>query len=150
MAVYTYTGRLTDLGEAPFPGASPRLRVEPETAGTTSDPFTPTGPGATRAILIPVAPDGTFTVDLIASVDLIPNTRYILRCDWFTTGSSGQEVLAGWSEWRFTALIGGGPISTMPNAPVTRVWYSITPPPVQRPGISWVHPNTGDVREWSD
>lgn len=149
MATYTYTGRLTDLGESPFPGASPRLWVAPENEGSF-DPFTPAGPGASRRIPIQLGDDGAFSVDLVASVDLSPPTRYLLRCDWFTTSEAGSEVLAGWSEWRFTALIGGGPISTMPDGVFTRVWYSITPPPVSRPGIIWVHPNTGDVREWSD
>lgn len=149
MATYTYTGRLTDLGESPFPEAYPRLWVEPEKTQPFG-PFTPSGPGADRRITIPLASNGTFSVDLVASADLIPPTRYILRCDWFMTGSGGDEVLTGWSEWRFTALIGGGPLSTMPDAPVTRVWFSTTPPPVNRPGVIWVNPVTGDVREWSD
>lgn len=145
MAVYTYTGRLTDLGEAPFPGANPRLRIAPERAV-----FTPNGPGADRDIAVTAGYDGAFAVDLVASVDLIPPTRYVLRCDWFAIGVGGEEVLAGWSEWRFTALIGGGPIATMPDAHLTRVWFSTSPPPANRPGIIWVNPETGDVREWSD
>lgn len=145
MATYTYTGRLTDFGDAPFPGAYPRLRVAPE-----RDSFSASGPAAARDVPVPVASNGTFTVNLIASADLIPPTRYELRCDWLTVDQAGQEVLAGWASWRFTAAIGGGPISTMPDAPMTRVWYSTSPPPVERAGIYWVHPVTGDVREWTD
>lgn len=144
MAVYAYTGKLTDFGEAPFPAATPRLWVQPE-----RDAFTASGPAAARRIPVTVASNGDFTVNLTPSADLTPPTRYALRCDWFTVDVNGVEVLAGWSEWRFTALIGGGPISTMPDGVITRVWYSTTPPPVNRPGIYWVHPVTGDVREWS-
>lgn len=144
MAVYSYTGKLTDFGEAPFPGAQPRLWVEPE-----RDAFSPSGPAASRRILIPVASTGDFSVDLIPSADLTPPTRYALRVEWISVSMDGSEALAGWAEWRFTALIGGGPITTMPDGVITRVWYSITPPPVNRPGIYWVHPVTGDVREWS-
>lgn len=145
MTTYAYTGKLTDFGEAPFPGAHPRLWVAPE-----RDAFGPTGPVAARNIPVPVGPDGTFTVNLTASADLNPPTKYELRCDWFTVDQAGQEVLAGWASWRFTAAIGGGPIITMPDAHITRVWYSASPPPVNRPGIYWVHPVTGDVREWTE
>lgn len=145
MTTYTYTGRLTDLGEAPFPDARPRLRVFPE-----QDTFTPSGIGASRGIPVATGYDGAFVFDLIASADLNPPTLYTLRCNWYTTGAGGTEVLAGWSDWTFTALIGGGPIATMPNAPLTRVWFDTNPPPVNRPGIIWLHPVTGDIREWID
>lgn len=144
MVTYTYTGALTDFGQSPFPDAYPSLLVSPE-----RDAFSPKGPAAARDVPVAVASDGTFAVELIASADLIPATRYELRCDWFTVDHDGQEVLAGWASWRFTAAIGGGPISTMPDAVITRVWYSTSPPPVERPGIYWVNPVTGDVKEWS-
>ncbi|MEQ6899473.1 hypothetical protein [Microbacterium sp. KR10-403] len=145
MTTYSYTGKLTDFGEAPFASAIPRLWVAPE-----GDAFAPGGPAAARRIPVTVASDGSFSVALVASADLLPPTRYALRCEWLTADASGQEVLAGWAEWVFTAAIGGGPISTMPNLPITRVWYATTAPPVNRSGIYWVHPTTGDVREWVD
>lgn len=143
MAVYAYTGKLTDFGEAPFPEAVPRLWVEPE-----RDAFSPSGPSAARRIPVVVAADGSFSVNLTASIDLVPPTRYALRCDWFRVDIAGTEVLAGWAQWDFTAQPGGGPIATMPGV-LTRVWYDTTPPPVERSGIYWIHPVTGDVKVWS-
>lgn len=138
MATYTYTGRLTDFGEKPFLTATPKLWVEPEHPA-----FSDTGPAVARRILITVASNGSFSVDLVASADLTPNTRYRLRCEWLDSG-----VLAGWTEWIFTALIGGGSIADMPDSVITNVWYAVSPPPVNRSGIYWIHPTTGDVREW--
>lgn len=138
MAVYAYTGKLTDFSDAPVPDATAELYVEPERSA-----MSPTGPAATRRIPITVASDGTFSVGLVASVDLVPNTKYSLRCEW--TDIAGNP--AGWSQWDFTAQPGGGPIATMPGV-MTRVWYSTTQPPVNVPGIYWIHPTTGDVKEW--
>lgn len=143
MAVYDYTGKLTDFTEAPFPDAVPRLYVVPN-----GDAFSPTGPSSKRSIPVDVASNGTFSISLQASIDLVPPTAYTLRCDWFTSTAVGQEVPAGWSEWEFTAQPGGGPIATMPNK-ITRVWYSTSQPPVDRAGIYWIHPTTGDVKEWT-
>ncbi len=139
MAVYPYTGTLTDFGETPFPGAYPRLWVQP-----MQDAFSPSGPAAAKRIPITVASNGTFSVDLTASIDLLPPTRYSLRCEWLYE-SGGDPV--GWSQWDFTAQPGGGSIATMPGV-LTRVWYATTPPPVNRSGIYWWHPVTDDVKEW--
>lgn len=144
MAVYTYTGKLADFGEEPFPGASPRLWVAPRKSA-----FARSSLAAARRMPIPVASDGTFEVDLIASIDLVPPVIYTLECDWFTVAVSGQEILAGRARWTFTAQIGGGPIATMPDSKLTRVWYATTQPPVNRSGIYWIHPTTGDVQVWS-
>lgn len=145
MARYTYTGNVTDLRGAAFPGASPRAWVT-----TDRDVFTPGGLGSHRDVRITVESNGSFDVTLEASADLTPPSPYTIRCEWFTVTENGQEVLAGWSEWTFTAQIGGGPVSTMPGVKLTRVWYSPLPPPVSRTGIYWLDPETGDVRIWKD
>lgn len=136
---YPYTGQLTDFGDAPFPGAVPRLWVDPE-----RDAFSPDGLAAAKRIPVTLPSSGLFSVDLIASIDLNPPTPYSFRCEWLT--EDGDPI--GWAQWDFTAQPGGGPIATMPNH-VTRVWYATTAPPVQRTGIYWIHPTTGDVRVWS-
>lgn len=138
MAVYSYTGKLTDFGESPFPAAVPNLWVEAH-----RDAFSPSGPAAAKRIPITVASNGTFSVDLIASIDLVPPTQYSLRCEWLDP----NQQTVGWAQWDFTAQPGGGPIATMPGV-MTRVWYSTTEPPVNRAGILWIHPTTGDVKEW--
>lgn len=142
MAKYDYTGKLTDFAEQPFPDAVPRLMVVP-----TGDAFSPSGPSSKRSIPVTVASNGSFTVSLTASTDLNPPTPYTLRCDWFSDTVGGTPVPGGWSEWEFSAQPGGGAIATMPNQ-ITRIWYSSSKPPVDAAGIVWIHPDTGDVREW--
>lgn len=136
---YTYTGQLTDFGDTPFPGAVPKLWVQP-----LQDAFSPDGIAAAKRIPVTLPSSGLFSVDLIASIDMVPPTDYSLRCDWLT---EDDEPL-GWAQWDFTAQIGGGPIATMPNI-LTRVWYSTDDPPANRAGIIWIHPVTNDVRVWS-
>lgn len=140
MAVYTYTGKLTDFGEAPFPNATPRLWVSAKRAAFGPDG----GVLATRPVPVPLTESGQFAVNLIASVDLHPETGYSLRAEWL----DADGIVRGWEQWDFTAAIGGGPISDMKDVVITRVWYDVNPPPVQRAGIYWIHPVTGDVREW--
>lgn len=141
MVVYTYTGKLTDFGEAPFPTAMPRLWVAP-----LRDAFIPSGPAVAKRIPVQVSPVGQFAVDLTASVDLNPTTKYSLRCEWLDTDGGGS---VGWAQWDFVAALGGGPISTMPGE-MTRVWYSVSPPPANRAGIFWINPITDDVMEWEN
>ncbi|AQY01614.1 hypothetical protein [Microbacterium foliorum] len=136
--IYAYTGKLTDFREAPIMTAFPRLWVQP-----ARDAFSPTGPSAAKRVPVTLESDGTFSVNLVASIDMTPPTAYSLRCDWFDS----DDALRGWSEWAFTAQPGGGPISTMPNK-LTRVWYATTQPPVDRSGIYWIHPVTDEVKEW--
>lgn len=71
MATYTYTGKLTDFGEAPFPNAHPRLWVEAREPALGLH-----GPLAPRRIPVTVASNGTFSVQLIASVDTVPTAQY--------------------------------------------------------------------------
>ena len=106
------------------------------------------GPGggvlASRQIAVAVKANGSFVVDLVASADLRPVMDYTLRCEWL----DADGVVRGWSQWDFTAAIGGGDISDMQSSAVKRVWYAEYPPPVSRAGIYWLHPVTGDVKEW--
>lgn len=138
MAVYSYTGKLADFGDTPFPSAKPRLWVSAEHAATSGGSV-----HALKRVPISVAANGTFSVQLVASADLTPVSRYILRSEWL----DGDTVI-GWTEWKFTALIGGGSIANMPDGEITNVWYSTSSPPENRGGIIWIHPVTGDVREW--
>ncbi|MHA3682776.1 hypothetical protein ACXR2W_00745 [Leucobacter sp. HY1908] len=135
---YAYTGKLADFGDAPFPTAKPKLWVEPMQPAMSGGSVL-----AAKRVQITPASNGNFTVQLIASADLDPWSRYRLRCEWLD-----GDVVMGWSEWIFTALIGGGGIADMSGVVVTNVWHSASYPPVNRKNIIWIHPITGDVREW--
>jgi hypothetical protein len=138
MATYPYTGKLTDFAEQPITGAVPRLRVVPE-----RDSSGPAGLLASIGIAVTLANDGTFTVPLVATVDTSPETRYTLVCDWFAQAVGGQELLAGWAEWTFTAAIGGGPIKDMFTAPAS-IWFVGPPWPAQPIVGAFYLDRTGD------
>ena len=140
MTAYIYTGTLADFGERPFPGAVPRLWVSPYRDAFGRDGAVYAG----RQIPVYVRPTGQFEVELVASADLKPPTKYSLRCEWL----DAEGVVRGHAQWDFTAALGGGPIADMADAIITRVWAGVNPPPVQREGIYWINPETGDVREW--
>lgn len=135
MATYTYTGRLTDYGEAPFPDAKPRLWVEVREAG-----FGPSGPLAPRRIPVTVASNGNFSVELVASVDTVPPARYTLRLEWLHADGN----LAGWTEWQFNAAPGGGVLKPDKDVPLS-VWFVGPPWPVNTPPGFYFDRFTNDV-----
>lgn len=141
MAVCSYSGRLTDFAEAPFPAAAPRLWVVAD-----RDAFGVNGALASRRVAVPVTRRGEFTFDLVPSVNTAPPTRYRLCCEWL----DGDGGVAGWSEWEFTAALGGGPIKDMALIPISRFWCGPTPPLNPGPGLWWL--DTSDypyvMKEW--
>ena len=139
MTVYTYSGKLADFSDEAFPANSrARLWVEAVTSAMSGSSL-----HALKRVHISVASNGSFSVDLVASADLTPQSRYRIRCEWLD-----GDIVLGWTDWAFTALIGGGPIANMADVVVTNIWYSTVKPPIDRTGITWIHPTTGDVREW--
>lgn len=109
MATATYTGKLTDFAEAPFPDAEPSLTVRPK-----HDGFGPQGLLSTRRIPVTVASNGTFSFELTPSASVLPPQSYILRCDWLGG--------FGYSEWEFEARAGGGNIKDMGVIDQTGLW----------------------------
>ena len=129
MALYTYTGKLTDFTGTPFPGAQPRLWVEPDGSGFSGD-----GVLATKRIPVAVASNGNFSVQLEASATVRPEAIYLLKCEWL----DGDTVL-GWTDWaRFRAPAGGGNIGELNQAPQPpwSIAYGFGPPP---PGITGLY-----------
>lgn len=123
MTVYTYTGKLTDYGGAPFPNARPKLWVEPEQAG-----FTNTGVLARKRIPVTVASNGNFSVGLEASAAVRPEAIYILKCEWLHPDGGPSEH----SDWaRFRAAVGGGNIGELAQSPPPpwSISYGFGPPP---------------------
>ena len=128
MGTNTYTGRLTDFGDAPFPAAHPKLWVEPEESGYSTN-----GLLAKKRIPVTVAPNGSFSVELESSSAVRPEAIYLLRCEWL----DGDTVL-GWTEWaKFRAPVGGGNIGELSQAPQPpwSIAYGFGPPPPSITGI---------------
>lgn len=122
MGRYTYTGKLTNFGRSPFPNStSVNLWVEPKTPG-----FASTGLMADRRIPVTVESNGDFSVRLEASASVRPEVTYLLRAEWFESGT-----LLGWTEWPFRAAVGGGNISDAIELPVGKwqIAYGYGPPP---------------------
>lgn len=132
MATYTYTVRVTDFGERPLPDAQLRVWVEAD-----RDAHSPSGQLSKRRIPVVIDSSGVGSVQLVASADTSPPIKYTLRGDWVTITESGQEILAGWSEWPFTALPGGGPIQDGVNAPPSIWWVGPPFPVTEPPGFYW-------------
>lgn len=135
MATYTYTGKLTDFSEQPFPDAAPALWVEADKPA-----YGPNGPLSTKRIPVVVAANGNFSVDLVASVDTSPTVKYGLFVKWL----HGDGSPAGQTEWEFTAVQGGGPIKDMTDAPVSAWWVGPPWPPNQPRGF-YLDKDTNDV-----
>lgn len=141
MATYTYTGRVVDFSEQPFPGATPRLRVRPE-----GPSFGPAGFYADRDIPAPLGADGSFSVALTASPDLSPPRSYTLVAEWLTSNESGQEIVTGWAEVSFYAVVGGGQIKDMVDA-APSIWWVGPPWPANLPRGFYLDTETNDVGE---
>lgn len=123
MTVYTYTGKLTDYGGAPFPGARPSLFVTPQQAG-----FTNKGALARKRIPVTVAPNGDFSVRLESSAAVKPEALYVLTCEWLGENGSPAES----SDWAyFRAAVGGGNIGELAQSPPApwSISYGFGPPP---------------------
>lgn len=130
MVAYTYTGTLTDIGVEVLTERMPRLTVRPEKQGI----FGPDGPVSDARRVIPLDPiTGEFTLDLIASADLTPPTRYVLELVFFDDSADGTPS-AGYDIWKFTALPGGGPIADMGDGPPTKLYIGPPWPSTPRPG----------------
>lgn len=130
-----YTGKLADYTTQPFPGATPHLTVHALRPGVLADgTFL-----ATREIPVTLANNGTFTVELAASVDVTPTAQYELRIEWL----NASGVPAGWSTWRFAAQAGGGVLQPG-EAPISVWWVGPPWPSPLLPGF-YFDKDTNDV-----
>ena len=137
MALYEYTGRLSDLGGAPFPDAVPQLWVVAE-----KDTFGPEGPiPANKRVEISVGSTGMFSVRLHDSVSLRPPVRYVLLCLWL----DGEGNPFGFAQWPFTAYSGGGPITDGGEPPTFTVWIG---PPWPPEGSRGLYIDRNSPNEW--
>lgn len=108
MPLYTYTGTLTDIGLRTLAWAFPVLRVRPE-----REAYGPNGLIAAAPMTVDVnATTGAFSMQLLASTDMTPQTDYIIEVGRFENSIDGQRFI-GFDTWRFTAVPGGGSLSEL-------------------------------------
>lgn len=130
MSVDTYVISLTDLGESPVTGATPRVWVE-----GAQDAF-----GVSKVLAgrrrIPVAlnASGFGSVNLTPSTETTPRMEYVLRCEWLD-----EERPVGYARWSFFAEPGGGYVAAMGRRPQTGdVVAGFGPPPAGVQNVGWI------------
>jgi hypothetical protein len=143
VGLYYYSVTVTDASKQPFPGAIPQARVR-----LARDVQGPDGTISARDIPIPLDFAGHGVVPLVAAIDMVPQTPYILIVEWFTTDSSGQRIPRGSSEWAFYARAGGGDIRTMSGVPESAIHVGPPWPEGTPPGL-YLNTETGDIG-WKD
>jgi hypothetical protein len=113
--------------------------------------FVPSGPGiageyvlASRPVRAELASDGSFTVTLIPSDQVTPETWYTMRITWMDEASNFTSLDV--PQWRFTVTNVNGPLmdDAQTGTPTgLQVWVGTENNPAYR---FWYHPVTADLR----
>lgn len=136
-----YTGKLLDFGLDALTPFMPRMVFtadQPAFSGSTVL--------VTRRVEATIAADGTFSVELVPSVNTTPNVTYTMRVEWLDPagGYIGMDLFSG-----LVAALGGGPIAEMGGIPITRFWVGPPPGPTNpEPDTWWLDTTTGNLNEW--
>lgn len=148
MAVYTYTGQLTDIARVPIGGWMPEMAVRP-----VVEAYAPSGLVSAVPVPITVNPTtGAFSVSLIPSGELTPTgggspgVDYIISVGRFELGDDNKTFWAGTDSWRFTAVAGGGNIGEMNGASLLAVWLG--PPWPLPPLPAGLYIDSAPPNEW--
>lgn len=146
----TVTFKLTDFGLQPLAAYQPVMLFTADEPAVTIDG----GVLSTRPVSAIPAADGSGTVDLAASIDTTPETKYSLRVEWLdeTAGLPGMDVLKG-----LVVPPGTNSITDLTSIPVSRWWVELPDPnnPSMPLGLAdpgpntwWLDTSTGDLKEW--
>lgn len=144
MSTSAYTVELTDVGVQSLGGLSPRLTVRPAEAAY--------GPGNVlvsdhRVEVVLSGSSGAMT--LIPSSELRPVTggglgvEYILEVSLFAKTQDGMDWEVWNTEWSFSALPGGGSVSSMGGTPPFQLIVGPPWPSTPTPGL-YYDATTGD------
>ena len=138
MAVYT--GTLADFGLAALTPFAPLMVFTADQAA-----FSGGNVLVTRPVPAPIATDGSFSVELVPSVNTTPNVTYSMRVEWLDSASNyiGMDIIGG-----LVTALGGGLITEMGGIPITRFWAGETPPDNPEPDTWWLDIITGNLNEW--
>lgn len=145
MSVATYNGSLKVLGVELVSAWFPRLTVRPEVEASGPSGMLSSKPRTVAVNSI----TGDFAMTLYPSTELVgtdgrPGVRYILELALFDSSWDGANLLVRHDVWEFTAIAGGGDISTMGSAPPVALIVGPPWPETPRPG-TYFDAGTGDL-----
>lgn len=140
-----YTGKITDASFRAIGWTGLSLTARTETS--SGDVSTAGRLIVTREVPVALEEDGSFSVNLIASDDIVGTPRYIVTATYLDNfGQYSRRDM-----FRFYARRSGGLIAqeSIDNMPTTQfTWVGINPPPSPIPWTSWLNPVTGEYKEW--
>lgn len=147
MALYAYTGTLTDIGLGFLTGAHPEVTVRPEESAFGPD-------GLVSDVRVPVTlTGGSFSMSLIPSGDLTSartgaaGMPYVIEVGRFELAADLTKIWHGTEVWRFTAVAGGGNVGGMQGGSLLAVWLG--PPWPSAPYPKGLYIDTTDTNEWT-
>jgi hypothetical protein len=147
------TGNLTDVGGGHLVGKIPEIHFTLNAPNSKAGVMLPTEP-----VTVAPASDGSFTVPLQSTTDMLDDAWYTLSIQWLDAG--GNYVKADFPDWALQVPTAGGVFSDLFGKPPTNqrmVYVSLTPPDDPRPFTLWLEQdptdpdnplNTGVLSEW--
>jgi hypothetical protein len=147
------TGNLTDVGGGHLVGKIPEIHFTLNAPNAKSGVMHPTEP-----VTVQPAADGSFTVSLQSTTNMMYRAWYTLSIQWLD--NAGNYVKADFPDWKLEVPVAGGVFSNLFGAPPTNtrmVYVSLTPPTDPLPFTIWLKQNpddpldplnTGELFEW--
>jgi hypothetical protein len=138
----TVTGKLLDFGLASINGLNPVITFRAnKPATTTTGSFLATNP-----ITVTPASDGTFSVSLSTTDDLVTgDVYYTISADW--RAPDLNYMRADYPDWKVYVPSGGGNIADLIKQPVNRsivITSPTNPGPNYGPGAYWLQLDPND------
>lgn len=126
----TVTGDLNILGVTTLSSVAPVLVFsldEPTTASTQL---------YAGSVEVTPAADGTFSVVLPVTAEMVPATAYVVTLKWVDDG----HLREGFPSWKIRVPAGGGAIGDLLDfaPPPNWVWVGPTPPPSPSVNTYWI------------
>lgn len=124
---------------APF---SPRLIFAGSQPATSGERL-----HSTKSFMVAVAADGSFSVDVQPTDNLIPAAYYTVRVEWLD--SDGGFVGVDFPDWRITVPASGGAIGDLLGSPVepSLAWINLSAPRNPVRGTWWLKANPADPND---
>jgi len=132
-------GTLLDFSLDPLSPYSPRLYLVPSEASTAGTLLL-----SSRPFPVGVADDGSFSVDVKPTDDIMPPAWYTVRVEWMD--ASGGFIGVDQWDYKINVPAEGGAIGDLMETPAnpSRTWVGVDPPPNVAPGTWWLQVNPDD------